>query len=273
MTETAPDTRSLAPIVALASEAATLTGMLYYFGWVRTRATFDYFGLDTSALGFSASDYLLRSLNATIPMLVTAGIVVLALHAARHWLHLDGRLQVRARPVLRRAGWIAGPGLLAVVVAGLVAPSEIGRPLGVALPLTLLAASGALACVWSSTGATARPRAAALVMLALVGLLWTVALHADHKGRQYALAYAASLRDAPEIVVYTTERQAITGHGVHVEPIRQDDTRFHFRYTGLRLLIQTADKIALLPTSWRRGRDPVFLLHDTPDLRIDTIAR
>jgi len=40
---------------------ATLTGLLYYFGWVRTNAIYSHFGIDANLLAYSLQDYLVRS--------------------------------------------------------------------------------------------------------------------------------------------------------------------------------------------------------------------
>jgi len=42
---------------------ATLTGLLYYFGWVRTNALFGYFGIDANLLSYTTQDYLVRSVG------------------------------------------------------------------------------------------------------------------------------------------------------------------------------------------------------------------
>jgi hypothetical protein len=47
-------------IGTITSQAALITGVLYYIGWARTNSLFGYFGVDTALAGFSAPDYVLR---------------------------------------------------------------------------------------------------------------------------------------------------------------------------------------------------------------------
>lgn len=47
-------------IGTITSQAALITGVLYYIGWARTNSLFSYFGVDTALVGFSAPDYVLR---------------------------------------------------------------------------------------------------------------------------------------------------------------------------------------------------------------------
>jgi hypothetical protein len=60
-----------------------LTALAFYFGWTFTDARSRYFDIDSSALGFSTQDYVLRSTGAIF--LPLGAILVLALIAA--WVH------------------------------------------------------------------------------------------------------------------------------------------------------------------------------------------
>jgi len=74
----------LATIVA--SQTALLTAVLFYFGWARTSTTFAYFGVDVSLLGFSTSDYLLRSVNSAFRPLLFVGLAGVVGTAIQQWL-------------------------------------------------------------------------------------------------------------------------------------------------------------------------------------------
>ena len=61
----AADARKLLGLIAgIVAPATLLTALAYYFGWRRERAFAGYFGIDPSVLGFSTSDYILRSVDA-----------------------------------------------------------------------------------------------------------------------------------------------------------------------------------------------------------------
>src|SRR5690348_3289131 len=80
----ARDARTLAGLIgAVVAPATLVTALAYYFGYRRERAFAGYFGIDPSVLGFSTSDYVLRSVDALFAPLVVVVLVafgVLALH-------------------------------------------------------------------------------------------------------------------------------------------------------------------------------------------------
>lgn len=68
---------------ALAAQTALLGGLLYYFGWARAEAALAYFGLDTNLVGYSFSDYLLRSIKIIfLPFIIVsfASLFFLGIH-------------------------------------------------------------------------------------------------------------------------------------------------------------------------------------------------
>jgi hypothetical protein len=75
------------------------------------------------------------------------------------------------------------------------------------------------------------------------------------------------------VTVFSTERLAVYGTGVTVETIAQTGSRYRYRYAGLRLLTRSDGRYLLLPVGWRKGRDQVFVLPDTDQIRIDVRAR
>ncbi|WP_045744728.1 hypothetical protein [Actinoplanes rectilineatus] len=268
----------------VASTAAVLGTLLYYFGWVRTRATLAYFGVDTGLLGFAAPDYLLRSVNAAIPPAIGAGLLILGLATLQIWL--PGRIPDTPRGRRgRRIAVVALRGvaalLLAVAAAGIVAQDSIGRPLGILLPLTLPAAAALLVVARKmsphpgsdarrgpGTG-EARVWTFVVLMLGFVGLLWADALYAADVGRRMAAAMADRLARQPEVVLYSADRLAVAGTGVTVTTPGGTENKYGFRYAGLRVLIAANDRYLLLPAGWRRGVDSVFVIEKDDDVRID----
>lgn len=63
----------------VASQTALIIGLFYYFGWVRTQATFAYFGVDTSLIGYSTPNYVLRSIDAEFRPFLYAALITLVL--------------------------------------------------------------------------------------------------------------------------------------------------------------------------------------------------
>src|SRR5690242_16639858 len=75
----------VAVVTSIASQAALITALLFFYGRVRTGAFYGYFGIGTHALQFSTSDYVIGSLNATLPPVIVCALAILAVLAiARH---------------------------------------------------------------------------------------------------------------------------------------------------------------------------------------------
>ncbi|GAB7037040.1 hypothetical protein ACH45F_16760 [Catenuloplanes sp. NPDC020197] len=267
----------------VATQTALISSVLYYFGTIRLRATFDYFGVDATALGFSVADYLIHSVNAAFQPLIFAGL------AALPALTLHRRIVVpvlRGTATPRRVRWIrrvargcrtAGIVGGALVVAGLLDRGRVGQPLGIAMPLVLAASVALLAYGHvllddpdqpAEAAIPVRLRSLALVVLAVTGLLWATGLYAQRIGHDYARYLAANLDSRPRVVLYARERLAIAGDGVASQDLGEQAGRYRIRYWNLRLLAQRNDLLLLLPDSWSPGGGPVYVV-PAADTRLD----
>jgi hypothetical protein len=108
-----------------------------------------------------------------------------------------------------------------------------------------------------------------LPVLGLLGMMWAVSLYANQVGTDMASRFVAELPYRPRVVIYSTERIAIAGSGVKVDEIVQLNEKYHYKYSGIRLLIRSTDRYILLPRDWQRGRDCVFILRDNDSIRVD----
>ena len=262
--------------------------MLFYFGWVRANAAFGYFGVDVSGLGFSTSDYLLRSINAAFRPLLLAGLVAVLATGVHQLL-----VAAAAGGGDRVPGWTRhiplvalGVGLVlaAIGLSGIAVP-DLGRELGVWLPLCLTIGFALLAYAEFSwprfrrRDAESPPQPARqlrtflLVGLALMSLFWTVALYADQRGREVARSITRDLADRTEVVIYARQRLALSGPGVEVAALGLADSKYQYRYSGLRLLVRSQDRYVLLPFDWTRGRGSAYVLRDDPDVRFEFIVQ
>src|SRR4051794_15967597 len=60
-----------------------ITALAFYFGWTHTQAYLRYFGLDTSLVQYTTTDYVLRSVGASYWPLMALGsstVIALAIH-------------------------------------------------------------------------------------------------------------------------------------------------------------------------------------------------
>ena len=63
---------------------ATLIGaLLFYFGYVSSRAQYDYFGVDIDSVGLSTQDYVMRSPQPLLVPLLVLALLGAALTAAQ----------------------------------------------------------------------------------------------------------------------------------------------------------------------------------------------
>jgi hypothetical protein len=199
----------------------------------------------------------------------------------------------RRRPGIRGIRWfvgvvnVAGMALAGVVLTGVLLPDQIGVPLGFLLPLLLVGAVTLLGYVThlrsrypaslaptNSRQAVPASRAYSFILLALglVAVIWAVGLYGAQVGTDRATGIAGHLSDQASVTIYSTERISIAGPGVVSTEITQSGSKYHYQYSGLRLLLHSPDKYLLLPIGWRHGQDPVFVLHDNETVRVDLTA-
>jgi hypothetical protein len=254
-------------LAGLAGQAAILTAVLVYFGWVRAYATYHYFGVDLSALDFSVSDYVLRSVNVAFPMVVVIALFGVCA-AYGHQLvrpHLEDdpnwvRLVVNRSA--RTGACLAAAGLILALVLALIGQLAF---LGLVL-LVIGAALGMYAMVISSrysppkANATTPSYIIASGALVLLLFAWTVTTYANYEGIQKAEQVQSGLPAAAEVTVYSSTNLSLSGPGVTMSTVQAPDTEFRFRYDGLRFLVGSGGNDFLLPERWRPGDGLVIVL-------------
>jgi hypothetical protein len=264
-----------------------LTAVLFYFGWARAKATYEYFGVDLSLLDFSTSDYLLRSVNSAFRPLLLIGLIALAATGLHQWLvaavetHGVGSRRLRRVPIIALS---VGASLAAIALLGL-AVVGLGQHLGVLLPASLAAGFALLAyaefgwarfrraCTQRSLELASQIRSFLLVGLASMALFWTVSLYAGEIGRQRARVITSGLASSTQIAIYARDRLLLAGPGIELTEIRLADSKYRYRYTGLRLLVRSQDRYVLLPRGWAHGRAGAYILRDGDDIRLEFTAR
>jgi hypothetical protein len=118
-----------------------------------------------------------------------------------------------------------------------------------------------------------RFRTASLYSLSLVGIFWAFGLYASQAGNQAAIDFSRNLPYQSEVILYSVQRLAINGPGVSAETISQPDSKYRYRYAGLRILAKPPGKYLLLSAGWRKGQDSVFFIPDDATIRVDVRGR
>jgi hypothetical protein len=269
--------QSLKSAANLFAPATLLTGLLLYAGWIRTRAFFTYFGVNSSILAFGPQDYVLRSAD------VGLGAVVFLAFTGGSLIVLDRILSYTLKRIDQRpsARWFR---LTLAVVGGALMLFGLSSVTTFAALVTVspiassgLIASGAVLFLRFGAATGARPglfgpatNAFGLLVLA-VSAFWATNAYAE----SYGIAAAVSIdRDPSRLAIVTVfSKDPIDLAGGNVGPpqvVTQGGTTF-YRYTGAQLLTYANERWLLItnpPTP--DYHSTVVVLRDSDSLRVET---
>jgi hypothetical protein len=253
------------------------TGLLFYFGWSHAYWFFDYFGVNSTLLGLSNRDYLMRGLDGLfVPFVVVAGVTLVALWGGRLLRARLERLERYGRrswwpPVLGGAGVVLCANGLSRIFVG----TPFNRPLALA-PLSLATGVAMVAgAVHVRTAGQPRPEVAGLVeyvaVFVLIGLslFWAANDYAAAVGRSRAAQFVRELPWYPEAIVYSEHDLNLTG----IEMVRCADPEaaYRFRYDGLVLVVESGDYYVLLPKWWSRQEGVAVVLPRGDGVRLEFV--
>jgi hypothetical protein len=229
--------------------ATFLTAVLFYYGYVSSRAQFRYFGVDVDTIGLSTRDYVMRSPQALlVPLLLVPALGAGLVLAARV---LDRRVP---RERLRAVTWLSAA-VLGVGLVMLFGYAWLGSWPYYPMVTPLVIAAGLLGLVWCWRRTGVRPAAVVMSLLAVgVCVFWATATLAQWTGLGAAQRTARNLGELPAVVMDTKERLYLGTQpeaGVTETTLPADDGQaYRYRYRGLRLLIQAGDRMFLVPDHW-----------------------
>jgi len=266
---------------AVAAPPALVVALAYYFAVKRQEALALHFGIDTSVLGYSTQDYLLRGGDALFLALLfvsLAGLVAIAAHVAltRHAEAAWPAARLRATSVALE---VVGAVLFLI---GLVAVFEplplniVARSLSFGVGMVLLAYGIYFGGRVRGAGFFHQPERMELDLplvtsLALVGvvvflsLFWATKDLAQALGRGQARRLERSLSTQPGAIVYSKRRLYLPD----VSETALSGGGYRFRYTGLRLLVRSAGKYFMIPDGWTRDTGVVVVLKDDASMRVE----
>ena len=263
--------RGLNVLGNIVAPATLLGALLFYFGYVSSRAQYDYFGIDVDVIGLSTQDYVMRSPQPLlVPLLVFAllGAALIAWHARIRRRSNRSGFAAAVRHGVVVGLLILGAGLVLLFAYPLLAGwgyYPLVTPLVLALGGALAAYSlGTVRFLARTTGASDRPPTGIVVLLwAAVAacMFWATATVAQWSGLGLAQQQARTPDNLPSVIVDTEERLFLPDEARVTEtalPASADET-FRFRYWGLRLLIVGGDRLFLIPNAWNNHNTTLVL--------------
>ncbi|MFI9833203.1 hypothetical protein ACIHIX_36575 [Streptomyces sp. NPDC051913] len=267
------------------------TALLVYFGYVATRARYQYFGVPLDMTGLSNQDLMLQGLEVVyVPAaLMFLGILAcVGIHALVRWLLArdTGSDASADRALLAYLIILVGVLLIARALIGMfVADSDTSVVIG-ATPLSLAIGPAAVAYgVWVYAQQRGRPLlsqrlarngALAAVGLFVAGLFWASTQLAWAYGTGRGEEDASRLVDRPEVVVDTKDPIDGLPTGVTETPLDakgKDAGAYHHRYAGFRLLLSSGGRLFLVTPDWVLGRDRTVVLPYGDDIRVQLLPQ
>ena len=264
-------------VSAVIAPLTVVTALLFYVGWVRTRAFFSYFGVSAALVGFSPQDYVLRSADVgfgAVLLLALAGVVLVGLD--RLVAIVIARVSGRVLGQWVRWG-LAGLGASLVLIglggataeaAVAVVPPIAGAGL-LALGAVLFLRFGAES---PSRQGLLRPGTTGLSIVVLaVACFWAVTIYARDLGVGAAEYLDGDARSLPLVTVYSSEPLDLPGTNVIPTRVLGEDQRWNYRYTGAVLLTYSNERWFLIPEPASGDyRSSVVVLRDSESIRVET---
>ncbi len=262
-----------------------LTALLYYFGWSHAYWFFNYFGVDSSLLGFTSTDYLMRSVDALfVPMTVAASAALLGV-----WGHvlLRARLPRCGRAVQRglglglalAGGILALGGLCSVFTTTVLSEHLVAAPLSLGGGVLLVVYAARLRRTLSAgprpagrgSGPGWQASAEWVIVFVLVGLslFWAATDYSAAVGRSRARDFVARLASYPDVAVYSQLSLSLRAPGVREVRCQEPQAAYRFRYDGLKLVLQSGDQYLFVPAAWTSARGVAVLIPRSSSLRLE----
>ena len=256
-----------------------VTALLFYVGWVRTRAFFNYFGVGSTLVGYTPQDYVLHSAEVSI------GAVLLLAFAGVVLVGLD---RLVATVIERVSGGLLGQwirwglaGLGASLVLIGLGAATTDAAIAMVPPITGAGLVALGAVLFLRFGAESPSRQGLLgsgttglsVVVLALAFVWAATIYAQDLGVKAAVAIDGDARSLPLPVatVYSSEPLDLPGTNVTATRVLGEDQRWHYRYTGAVLLTYSNERWFLIPEPVSgEYRSSVVVLRDSESIRVET---
>jgi hypothetical protein len=271
---------------AVVAPVTLVSALLYYFGWSHAYWFCNYFGVNSTVLGFTTTDYLMRSVDALFVPMTVVGVAAMAAAWGHSLLH--SRLADGSRPrvlaLILTAMAIAGGALFLGGFITVFTPTVLtGRLVGVAAPLCL--GGGVLLLVYAAhlRRLIAGPRSADgdnrrwvtlvewVAVFGLVGLslFWAATDYSAAVGTSRAMDFVAGMPGYPDVVLYSERSLSLVAPGVRETRCQDAQAAYRFRYDGLKLVLESGGEYFFLPTGWTRASGAAILLPQDSSIRLE----
>ena len=259
-----------------------LTALLYYFGWSHAYWFCNYFGVNSTVLGFTSTDYMMRSVDALfVPMTVAASAALLAV-----WGHSLLRARIAgSRPCALRiavpamavaGGVLVFGGFVSVFTTTVLSEHLVAAPLSLGSGVLLLVYAVHLRRLVTEKYESTNGRGWAavvewVVVFVLVGLslFWAATDYSAAVGRSRANHFVAELPSYPNVVIYSERSLSLRAPGVRELRCKDPQAAYRFRYDGLKLVLESGDQYLFLPAEWAPADGVAILLPRTSSLRLE----
>ena len=254
-----------------------VTALLFYVGWVRARAFFNYFGVGSTLVGYTPQDYVLHSAEVSI------GAVLLLAFAGVVLVGLD---RLVATVIERVSGGLLGQwirwglaGLGASLVLIGLGAATTDAAIAMVPPITGAGLVALGAVLFLRFGAESPSRQGLLgsgttglsVVVLALAFVWAATIYAEDLGVKAAVAIDGDARSLPVATVYSSEPLDLPGTNVTATRVLGEDQRWHYRYTGAVLLIYSNERWFLIPEPVSgEYRSSVVVLRDSESIRVET---
>ncbi|MFE5570736.1 hypothetical protein [Amycolatopsis japonica] len=254
-----------------------LTALLYYFGLVYTQTYFIYFRVHYTLLGQTPDEIFGRGVDGVLlPLTAAAGAALVFLVLTRFLkIRLGEGSWARLLRICSPVAGVLGLALLAVTTAIALDPEPFrdrpGAPgIGFAIGVLMVLFSWRH---WTAhrTGST-RSSVAELVtgyVLVSIGLFWAVGDYSGAVGTSRAFEASGVIATRPAATLYSAESLNLTANGVLQVKCADPESAYKYRYTGLKLLLQSSGQYVFLPANWRASTGVAFVIPKTDKLRLE----
>jgi len=250
------------------AHATVISTLCYFFGYLSTKKYFDHFGIDSDAIGFTTSDYVIRSVRALYLPIVVLLFAWVALLWAGEYIRRVVKAGRRTRLIGAVAWIVIAVGALCMVraIVGMTYP-KLALDNTAELTPTALGLGSALLVVgfWllraTRTRLTPHPFATAeragLVVAAaaiLLAIFWLTDIYAGFRGEDDAKTNASQLWWRETSVVLDTKERLAAPSNLIKETILAPEDRGKkptlFREECFRTLEVHGDRWVLVPAKW-----------------------